>query len=67
VFYEKVFFLIKKRLVLRFAGVEEQEREENKSFFTNFGHCFSTKVNTCADLVYKVKVISLFKFLEFFF
>jgi hypothetical protein len=54
-------------LVLRFASVEEQKREEDKRFFIIFWHCFSTKLNACAEFVYKVKVISLFKFSIFFF
>jgi len=36
------------------------KREEDNKFFTIFGHCFSTKLNTSTGLVYKV--ISLFKF-----
>jgi hypothetical protein len=54
-------------LVLRFASVEEQKREEDNRFFTIFGHCFSTKLNTC-DIVYKPRGnLSIFKFSIFFF
>jgi hypothetical protein len=55
----------KKMLVLRFAGVEEQKREEDKMFFTIFWHCISIKLNTCAELVYNHSV-QIFPFFFFF-